>query len=88
MGAALCCLHKLMETKLTCETMCPLIINKPDLCKAALSSLMIDDKACLNESHNRCPIFLINESGCNADLNVSDVQVLEENKQNKLQQIC
>ena len=40
---------------------CPLIKAKPDLCKEALSSLMIDDKDCFSEAYTRCPIFLINK---------------------------
>jgi hypothetical protein len=68
--------------------MCPFIINTPELCKAALSSLMIDVKDCLSESHDRCPIFLINKSGCNTDLNESDVQILEEDKLQNLHHIC
>jgi hypothetical protein len=42
--------------------MCPFIMNKPELCKAALSSWMIDDEHCSSEAYDRCPIFLINKS--------------------------
>jgi hypothetical protein len=43
--------------------MCPFSINKPELCRAALSSLMIDDRECFGEAYNRCPIFFVNQSG-------------------------
>ena len=39
--------------------MCPLIMNKPELCKAAQSSLMIDMKHCRSEAYVKCVIYAI-----------------------------
>jgi len=49
--------------------MCPFIINKPELCEAALSSLMIDDKHCSSAAYKKCPLFLINKSRQDNGLN-------------------
>jgi len=37
----------------------PLSTNRPELCTAALSSLMINKKCCLSQAYYRCPIYLI-----------------------------
>ncbi len=39
--------------------MCPLRMNKPELCKAALSSLMIDRAQCVNGAYVECAIYAI-----------------------------
>lgn len=38
---------------------CPFSMNRPELCKAALSSLMIDEKCCQSETYEICAIYLI-----------------------------
>ena len=42
--------------------MCPFSVNSPELCKAALTSLMIDEKYCCCKAYETCPLFLINKS--------------------------
>lgn len=39
--------------------MCPFCTIKHELCKAALSSLMIDKEYCSSEAYDRCAIFLV-----------------------------
>ncbi len=46
---------------------CPLSTNRPQLCNAALSSLMIDKRFCLCQAYDRCPIYSI-ESHQGTDL--------------------
>jgi hypothetical protein len=65
-----------LESRKICETMCPFIMNKPELCKAALSSSMIDKNDCTGNSSDRCPLFLINKSGRDTDLNESSIQII------------
>ncbi len=39
--------------------MCPLRMNKSELCEAALSSLMIDRAQCVNGAYVECAIYAI-----------------------------
>jgi hypothetical protein len=48
-----------MNIRRTSMQTCPLITNRPELCKAALSSLMIDKKCCRSQAYGRCPIYSI-----------------------------
>jgi hypothetical protein len=57
--------------------MCPFFNSKPELCKAALSSLMIDKKYCFSETYDRCAIFLIKKSRKGGDRNVSKFQAAD-----------
>lgn len=41
------------------SAMCPLSINKAELCNAALSSRMINPSCCFNETYNSCAIYRI-----------------------------
>jgi hypothetical protein len=54
------------------SSMCPLSVNKSELCNAALSSSMINESLCLNDTHYRCAIFAIkslrNKDGAGADV--------------------
>jgi hypothetical protein len=65
-----------LESRKTRKTMCPFIMNMPELCRAALSSSMIDKNGCIDDSHDRCPLFLINKSGRDTDLNESSIQMI------------
>ncbi len=47
------------------ETMCPLTTKKPYLCKAAVSSLMINMTNCRGEAYQKCPIYAIQSQGNN-----------------------
>jgi hypothetical protein len=38
---------------------CPYTFIGPDLCRAALASLMIDKHYCFGKGHEGCPIFLV-----------------------------
>lgn len=62
--------------------MCPLRMNKPELCKAALSSLMVDVKYCLNGAYVRCAIYAIeskrsNDNGGLGPLKKAEGEIME-----------
>jgi len=42
-----------------CRALCPYAYIRPELCKAALASLMIDKQYCSGKGYERCPIFLV-----------------------------
>lgn len=42
--------------------MCPYCVTKNELCTAALSSLMIDNKFCFSKDYHTCEVFQVNRT--------------------------
>jgi hypothetical protein len=55
--------------------MCPMSKNRYKPCEASLSSLIIDKQYCINQSHERCPIYLMETR--QHDLNIQPYSIKE-----------
>ncbi len=62
--------------------MCPLSMKKPGLCKAALSSLMIDMTNCRDEAYLKCPIYAIESQWSSDNGRRESLQKVGEEKRN------